>query len=138
MARMIASPFRPLHGCTDAGVFAITGKWAIGATGAVGTQTRATGLTLTRSGVGAYTLQLRDSNADARAVAILFCAVQAWVNDADPTNDTDAHQCKHKLITDSTGAITVQFEDEGGTVRELPSGAVVTVFLTGTISSVTR
>lgn len=40
-----------------------TGKWAIGATGAVGAKTGGVDLTLTRTGVGLYTLALADTPA---------------------------------------------------------------------------
>ena len=51
MADGFNRPLNPVLGCTNESMTLIAGHWAIGATGAVGTKTRAKGLTLTRTGV---------------------------------------------------------------------------------------
>lgn len=128
----------PVHGCPDRKVAVLVGKWAIGASGAVGAQTRGTGLQLTRTGAGAYTIQLRHAGANARANAILHCDVNVYVNDADPTNDTDGHYVKLLAISDTNGTVTFQAQDEAGVVREAPSGAVISVCMLVALSGVTR
>jgi hypothetical protein len=138
MAGSMNQSFKPLWGTLDNKVAILAGKWAIGATGAVGTQTGATGVSLTRTGVGAYTLQLRHNGANARANAILHAAVSVWVNDADPTNDTDGHYVKLKLITDSGSSMTFQVQDEAGVVAEAPSGAVISAVIFAKLSSAVR
>lgn len=135
MADLMHQSFKPLWGTLDSKVAVLSGKWAIGASGAVGTQTGAKGVSLTRTGAGAYTLQLRHNGTNARAVAFLHADIGLWVNDTDPTNDTDGHQVKKLAISDSAGTLTFQCEDEGGTVREAPSGAVITVFIVIKLSS---
>lgn len=138
MAGAMNQSFKPLHGTLDSKVALLAGKWAIGASGAVGTQTGATGLLLTRTGAGAYTVQLRHNGANARAVAMLHASVSVWVNDADPTNDTDGHYVKLLAITDSGTSFTFQCEDEAGVVREAPSGAVISMAVYVKLSGVTR
>lgn len=116
--------------------FSLMGKWAIGSTGAVGTKTGGKGMSLTRNSTGNYTIQLLGSKGvSARCNAILHCAVSIFVNDTDPTNDTDGHYVKMLAISDSAGTVTFQAQDEAGVVREIPSGGVVTVHLDGRLSS---
>ncbi len=137
MPAVMDQAFKPLWGVLNAKEAHLAGKWAIGASGAVGTKTGGLGLKLTRTGAGAYTVQLQSgSQTDARAVAILHADVTVWVNDTDPTNDTDGHYAKHKLITDSAGTFTFQCQDEAGVVREAPSGAVISIFVVVKLSGV--
>lgn len=137
MADLQHQSFKPLWGTLDAKVCIASGRWAIGASGAVGAQTRAKGVQLTRTGAGAYTLQLRHKTSNARPVAFLHASVSLWVNDTDPTNDTDGHWVKMLAISDTNGTLTFQCVDETGVVREAPSGAVITILLVYTLSSST-
>ena len=128
--------FRPWWGVLEPKMVCLSGKWAIGGTGAVGTQTGGQGLSLTRNSAGNYTIQLLGSKqVAARLQAILDCHVALFVNDVDPSNDTDAHWVKMLAISDSAGTVTFQCVDEAGAAREAPSGAVITVTLFGRQSS---
>ena len=137
MADLQHQSFKPFWGTLDAKVCKLAGRWPIGATGAVGTQVRGKGMTLTRTGVGAYRINLKHKGSDARPVAFQHANVSVWVNDADPTNDTDGHYVKMLAISDSAGTLTFQTQDEAGVVREAPNGAVITVEVTYTLSSST-
>ncbi len=137
MADLQHQSFKPLWGTLDAKVCVLAGRWAIGGSGAVGTQTRGKGMALTRTGAGAYTLQLRHKSSNARPVAFLHASVSLWVNDGDPTNDTDGHWVKMLAISDSAGTLTFQCVDEAGVVREAPSGAVISACVVYTLSSST-
>lgn len=131
--------FKPLKGTLDDGVCIISGNWAIGATGAVGAKTRARGITLTRTGVGTYSLQLNGHrNGSAGVPAILHADVDVITSDADPTNDTDAISARVLTMTASTGVVTFQTFDEGGVARDPASGAKVTLLLVFVVSSAVR
>lgn len=132
----MSQSFRPWWGVLEPKAVELMGKWAIGGTGAVGTQTGGQGMSLTRTNVGLYTIQILGSKqVAARLQAILDCHVALFVNDTDPTNDTDAHWVKMLAISDSAGTVTFACVDEAGVVREAPSGAVITVSLKGRQSS---
>ncbi len=124
----------------DVDVVLIAGYWAIGASGAVGTKTGATGVKLTRTGAGLYTLQLQgaDTSLDARVPYILHCNAKVVVNDSDPTNDTDAMDARELTRDATTGTITIACFDEGGVVRDPASGASLSVLLAVKLSNVTR
>jgi hypothetical protein len=132
----MSQSFRPAWGVLEPKLVTLVGNWAIGSTGAVGTKTGAKGMSLTRTGTGAYTIQLTGANgASVRATNILNCHVALFVNDTDPTNDTDGHWTKMLAISDSAGTVTFQCVDEAGVVREAPSGAVIAVTLHARLSS---
>lgn len=131
--------FKPLKGTLDDGVCIISGNWAIGASGAVSTKTRARGVTLTRTGAGTYSLQLNGyRNASATVPAILHCSVNVVTSDADPTNDTDAFVARVLTMVPATGVVTFQTFDEGGVVRDPASGAKVSILLVFCVSSAVR
>lgn len=137
MADMQHQSFKPLWGTLDAKVCLASGRWAIGASGAVGAQTRAKGVSLTRTGAGLYTLQLRHKGSNARPVAFLDANISLWVNDTDVTNDVVGHFVKKLAISDSAGTLTFALVDEAGVVAETASGAVITVAIFYTLSSST-
>lgn len=106
------------------------GYWAIGATGAVGAKTKAIGLKLTRTGAGLYTVQLIGSDgSDAFVPFILHADFSVVVNDADPTDDTDAIQVRELTRDASTGTMTLQCLDEGGVSRDPASGALLSAMV---------
>ncbi len=131
--------FKPLWGVLEPKLVILTGKWAIGSTGAVGTKTGGGGLALTRNNVGNYTIQLKGAKeVTARCNAILHASVNAIDTDVDPTNDAAAHYVRVLSMTDSTGAILFQCFDEAGAAAELPSGATISCSVFAKLSSVTR
>jgi hypothetical protein len=110
----------------DAGAAILAGKWAIGSTGAVGTKTAGLGLSLSRSDVGSYTLQLTGSLGSAgRSKNLVHASIAVLVDDADPSNDTNGHFIKQLAVSDSAGTVTFAIVDEAGAVKEAPSGAVI-------------
>lgn len=122
--------FKPMKGTLDDGLCVITGNWAIGASGAVSTKTRARGVTLTRTGAGTYSLQLNGYRNGSTAVAdICHCTVNVITSDADPTNDTDAIDARVLTMVASTGVVTFQTFDEGGVARDPVSGAKISIAL---------
>ena len=123
---------KPVLGSPDESMTLIAGHWAIGATGAVGTQTRAKGLTLTRTDVGLYTLQLTNAGAVACAIPVIAYAHAALIpaaGDVDPTGDTDAVRARVVTSVNTTGVITLALVDEGDVVREAASGARLMVLV---------
>lgn len=122
--------FKPLKGTQDDGVCLIAGHWAIGATGAVGAKTRARGITLTRSDVGTYSLQLTGyRGASCKVSAIMHCGISVVEDDADPTNDNGAILARPLTYSPSTGVVTFQTFDEVGVVRDPASGSLVSIAL---------
>src|SRR4029077_46614 len=94
------------------------------------------GMLLPRTGTGAYTIQVKGSKqVSAAPKAIMNCNVSLFVDDADPTNDTDGHWVKLLAISDTAGTVTFQCVDEAGVVREAPSGAVICATLHATLST---
>lgn len=131
--------FKPIKGTLDDGVCIISGNWAIGATGAVSTKTRARGVTLTRSDVGTYSLQLNGyRNASASVPAILHCGVNVITSDADPSNDNAAILARVLTMVPATGVVTFQTLDEAGVARDPASGAKVSIALFFCVSSAVR
>lgn len=131
--------FRPFYGTPDDKVAVLHGNWAIGATGAVGTKTGGRGMTLTRTGVGLYTIQLTGSKgAAARVYAILKSDVSVVAN------TDNLYYIQKKTQVASTGVITIRcytnVEVVGGTpvAAELPSGAVLEVTVAAKLSSALR
>lgn len=109
----------------DRDVFECSGYWAIGATGAVGAQTKATGLSLARSDVGTYTLSLKNGANAAYAPFIHYAHVEVVTSDADPTNDTAAIQARVTAFSASSGTVSFQTFDEAGVAADPASGAVL-------------
>jgi hypothetical protein len=131
--------FKPLKGTLDDGVVLISGNWAIGASGAVSTKTRARGVTLTRTAAGTYSLQLNGyRNASASVPAILHCGVNVITSDADPTNDAAAISARVLTMTASTGIVTFQTFDEAGVAADPASGAKVSILLVFAVVSAAR
>lgn len=123
----------------EQGLAVMVGKWAIGATGAVGAKTGGIGLALTRSGVGSYTLQLTDQAGNAAGAPFILSVIPT-VEEADtnPADDTDAYAARVLSITDSTGAILLQTHDEAFVARDPASGAFLRVVVHLKLSTVTR
>lgn len=120
----------------EPGTALLAGSWAIGATGAVGAKTGGKGLTLTRNSAGNYTVAIKGAgNVAARVPAMLFANAVAYVNDTDPSDDTDGYLVKPLAKSASGGTFSFQVVDEGGVVREVPSGAAIAVFLICKMSS---
>jgi hypothetical protein len=117
--------FKPLKGTLDDGVVLISGNWAIGASGAVSTKTRARGVTLTRTAAGTYSLQLNGYR-------------NASASDADPTNDAAAISARVLTMTASTGIVTFQTFDEAGVAADPASGAKVSILLVFAVVSAAR
>lgn len=118
--------FKPLKGSLDNGVAILSGSWAIGSTGAVGTKTGGGGLTLSRSDVGTYSVQLNGNKGAAAAVsAILFFAANVVTSDADPSNDTAAIMARPLSKSASAGTMGFQTFDEAGVARDPASGAAI-------------
>lgn len=139
MVASLERAFKPFKGTLDNGVAVICGNWAIGATGAVGAKVGATGMTLTRSGVGTYSIQLTGlKGVSARVNAILSCMVNVVTSDADPSNDTAAIDARVLTFVASTGIITFQTFDEAGAVQDPASGAFIMVDCKVRISAAIR
>lgn len=136
---MLSQPFKPLRGTSEPETVLLIGRFAIGATGAVGTKTGGQGLSLTRTDVGSYTLQLKGSNnVSAGVPAILHASCSVFNSDTDPSDDTDAHFVKMLAISSSAGTVTIQCVDEAGAVKELPSGGSISFLVAVKLSSATR
>jgi hypothetical protein len=132
---MMSQTFRPMWGVLESKMAMLAGGWLVGATGAVTKATGGQGLSLTRTGTGAYTLQVLGSKQVSAGVpAFLHADVRLFNSDADPSNDTDAHFIKMLDINSSTGAITFQCVDEAGVVREAPNPSVITVMVLAKLS----
>ena len=132
----MAQSHRPLYGLLEDKVAIYAGTWAIGATGAVGTQTGGKGLTLTRTGVGLYTIQLTGSKGLAARVQALL-----HVHFGVVMNDGNFYQVRAKTAVASTGVITIAaFAEAAGSiaVTELPNGAVLSVCVVAKLSSTHR
>jgi hypothetical protein len=131
--------FKPLKGSLDNAVAILSGNWAIGSSGAVGTKVGGTGLLLARTGTGTYTVQLKGhKNTSCGVPALLFVGCGVVTSDADPTNDTDAISARVLSMVASTGLITIQTFDEAGVVRDPASGAKLMVTVHAQLSSATR
>lgn len=139
MTASMTRAFKPFLGHGDPNVVIMSGNWAIGATGAVGAKTGATGLKLTRTDVGLYTIQLQAaSQISARVPAILWADFQVVTNDTDPTNDTDAVRVRVLAFDASAGTVSIQCVDEGDVAREIASGSVLMAQVHAKLSSATR
>lgn len=135
----MSQPHRPLYGVLEDKMSVYVGNWAIGSTGAVGTKVGARGLTLTRTGVGLYKVQLTGSAGLAARVYALLSVRPSVI-----MNDDHAYLVKVKTAVAATGVITLRcytdVEVVGGTpvAAELPSGAVLIVEVIAKLSSATR
>lgn len=136
MATAFAHKLKMLEGSSDQGTALLAGSWAIGASGAVGAQSRAKYVTLTRTNVGLYTAQLRNKEGDARCPAIAFALANLVTNDVDPS-DADAIRVKTLTVVPSTGTVTFACVDEADVVREAASGATFQLLLVCNMSGVT-
>lgn len=131
----LSRDFFPAWGNSEPKTVVLLSKWAIGGTGAVGTQTGSM-MSLTRNSTGNYTVQcLGSGGVSASPKNIMNCSVQLYNSDTDPTNDTDAHFVKMLAIDDTAGTVSFLTVDEGGVTRDPPSGAVISVKLTARLSS---
>lgn len=139
MTASMTRAFKPLLGHADPNVAILSGYWAIGATGAVGTKTGATGLKLTRTNTGLYTIQLQAASAiSARVPAILWADFQIVNSDTDPTDDTDAVRVRILAFDASAGTISIQCVDEGDVAREIVSGGKLMATVHVKMSSAVR
>lgn len=117
----------------------LCGSWAIGGTGAVGTKTGGSAMTLTRNSAGNYTLQLKGVRGVSAGVpALLHVGVSLYVNDVDSSDDTDAHAINMLAKSSSAGTCSFLCVDEAGVSREAPSGAEISILAVVKLSSVTR
>jgi len=94
-----------------------TGRWAIGATGAVGAKVAGQGMTLTRTGVGLYTLTLD--------------ATPAAITHVDPRNISNTHTI-NPLTATTVGTMTfrVGLLASPQTAAETTSGDNITIQVT--------
>ena len=136
MATAYAHKLKMLEGSSDQGTALFAGSWEIGASGAVGAQTRAKSVTLTRTGVGLYTAQLTNKEDSARCPAIAFALGNLVTNDVDPA-DADAIRIKTLTVVASTGTVTFACVDEADVVREAASGSSFQLLLVCNMSGVT-
>lgn len=98
----MAQSFKPLWGVLENKEVILQGNWAIGATGAVGAKVGGTGLVLTRTGTGLYSVQIVGSKGvSARVHDILYADVRVRIGAG-----TDFIGAAIKAATASTGVIT--------------------------------
>lgn len=118
----INSSLQPLRGIASPGCLLVSGRVAIGATGAVGAQI-GKGFTVTRTDTGDYTIQLTSQGAAATVPAILYADVSLAVN-------SDTNFTPRVRVAPTTGAVTVTcFADAAlGTPADPPSGASLMFF----------
>lgn len=107
---------------TSPGVVLISGYVNIGSTGAVGTQV-GKGFAVTRTGTGAYTIQITSSGAAASVPAVLYAV-------ATLAYDNDTNYKVNVRTTPTTGALTVKTAAEAapGTPADPPSGSKLQFF----------
>ena len=135
----MSQPHRPIYGVLEDKLAMYVGNWAIGGTGAVGTKVCGRGLTLSRTGVGLYTVQMTGSAGRSARVHDF-----AMVNVKVIMNDDHAYYVQIKTAVAATGVITLRcytdVEVVGGTpvAAELPSGAVLQVQVIAKLSSAVR
>lgn len=128
-----------MKGSLENGLAVLVGKWAIGASGAVGAKTRGQGMSLSRTAAGSYTLQLTGVNGvSARVASIVHVSPKVVTSDTDPSNDAAAIDARTLSQTDSTGVILLQTFDEAGAVQDPASGAFLTVAVFVCTSASTR
>lgn len=127
--------FLPSKGYLEHDLIALYGRFDIGAVGAVAAVVHGgTGFTLTRTGVGLYTIQLTCKGTAARVSDIVYADVQI-VGGA-----TTVNQFAHLLTLDPAGA-TITFEimnDAGTAVAELANPSQVMVALHCKTTSIKR
>lgn len=112
--------FKPVWGTLDNKAAFIAGRVAIGATGAVGAQTRGRGVTVTRTAVGDYTLTLPYPVAD---INFVKCEIE---EDADV-----AYLAKVKVVNAAAGTVTLTVYTGAATTTpaDPPSGSFLHFFL---------
>lgn len=139
MATLSAHPYHTSLKHLENGTAVFSGRWAIGATGAVGAKTGGLGMNLTRTGVGTYRIDLVNSKGVVSKVpAILGVHIAVEEADADPTDDTAAYAGRPLVSTPASGTITLQTHDEAFVARDPASGAFLLVTVFVNLSSVTR
>lgn len=117
----------------------LAGSWAIGASGAVGTKTGGSGMTLTRDAAGKYTVQLKGARQVSAGVpAILHATVSVFGQDHDSSNDAAGNMAKLISKSSSSGTVVFDVVDEAGVVAEAASGAEISVMVVVKLSGVTR
>ena len=112
--------FQPPKGSLTRRLVTLSGRWAIGATGAVGTKTNGEGMTLTRNSAGNYTVTLDDKYVSLAGHSIGYLGIAA--------TDLTSHLVSH----DVASARTVVFQYNAAAVATDPPnpGEVhVTLFL---------
>lgn len=127
---MNQSKYNQIHHL-DAGLVLLAGHWAIGATGAVGAKTAGTGLTLTRTATGDYTITV-DATGGVPSIAAAFVDLE---EDADQSYDVAM-----KVSTASAGTVTftVYVGDASTTPADPPSGSFIHALVVVKNSSVAR
>lgn len=121
--------FKPLEGSLDNKLAVVAGRVAIGATGAVGAQTRGRGITVTRTAVGDYTLTLPYA---VPAINFVKCEIE---EDADV-----AYLAKVKVVDASAGTITLTVYTAAAptTPADPPSGSFLHFLVAFCMSSATN
>lgn len=125
--------FKPIWGVLENKTVQLMGSWAIGATGAVGAKTGGTGMVLTRSAQGIYTIQLVGSKGLSARVHDLL-----YINVNITSNDTDRLVAKVKTAVAATGLITFTTFKADGTVEDPPNGGSLSVLVLAKLSSAVR
>lgn len=127
--------FFPSKGYLEHDLIQLVGRFDIGAVGAVAAIAHGgTGFTLTRTGVGLYTIQLTCKGAAARVSDIVFADV-VTVGGA-----TTVAQPVHLLTIDITGT-TMTFEtmnDAGTAVAELANPSQIMVHIVAKTTNIKR
>lgn len=112
----------PIAGSLTRGVTILSGRWAIGAVGAVGAKSCGEGMTLTRTSPGSYTITLSDVYYD-------LCAAHITVNPSTPA--TEGFAVKGGTWTRSAKTYTFTLYDlDTPAVTEMSNGELhVTLIL---------
>ena len=130
----MSQSFKPPWGVLENKVAMLFGNWAIGAVGAVGAKIGGTGLTLTRTGVGLYTVQLVGSKGSAARVnAFLFPDVRIRI-----VAGVTFIGANVMVATASTGAITIATFNAAGTAADPPNPSILDVVVYAKLSSAVR
>lgn len=139
MATLSAHSYHTSLKHLENGLAVFSGRWAIGATGAVGAKTGGLGMKLTRTGVGTYRIDLVNSkDVVSKVPFVLGVHLAVEEGDADPTDDTGAYAARPLVTTASSGTITLQTHDEAFVARDPASGAFLLATVFVNLSSVTR
>jgi hypothetical protein len=128
----INSRLFPAPAVASPGCVIIAGRVAIGATGAVGTQT-GKGFSVTRTDTGDYTVQVQSQGASATVPAILYAHAALAVN-------SDTQFIAQVRVAPTTGAVTVTCFANAAldTPADPPSGASLMVYIVAQNTSSAR